>query len=102
MADAIFAYAPAQKVIMEGDIATAAWDYNFWPDTLRDAIDYYKLDVEKDSPVHSVWLEHPDVLTMSQVDELIKGGVERGRELCASHLAKGDYFAGCPIWSNRY
>ena len=102
MADAIFAYAPAQKVIIEGDIATASYDYQFWPDDLRDVIDYYHLDVEKDSPVHSVWKEHPDVLTMDQVDELLKGGTQRARERCASELAKGNYFPGCPVWSKRY
>ena len=83
MADAVFAYAPTQKVIMEGDIPTAARDYQFWPDNFRDLIDYYKLGVEKDSPVHSVWPEHPNVLTMAEVDELIKGGTDRARERCA-------------------
>jgi glyoxylase-like metal-dependent hydrolase (beta-lactamase superfamily II) len=102
MADAVFAYAPAQKVIMEGDIATAAWDYQFWPDNFRDLIDYYKLDVEKDSPVHSVWPEHPNVLTMPQLDELIKGGTQRARVRCATELEKGNYFPGCPVWSKRY
>jgi len=102
MADGVFAYAPAQKVIMEGDIATASYDYQFWPDDLRDVIDYYHLDVEKDSPVHSVWKEHPDVLSMDQVDELLKGGTQRARERCASELAKGNYFPGCPVWSKRY
>jgi glyoxylase-like metal-dependent hydrolase (beta-lactamase superfamily II) len=102
MADAVFAYAPAQKVAIEGDIATAAYDYQFWPDNFRDLIDYYKLDVEKLSPVHSVWREHPNVLTMQEVDELVKGGTERARERCASELAKGNYFPGCPVWSKRY
>jgi glyoxylase-like metal-dependent hydrolase (beta-lactamase superfamily II) len=102
MADAVFAYAPAQKVVMEGDIATAAYDYQFWPDNFPDLIDYYKLDVEKLSPVHSVSREYPGVLTMEQVDELIKGGTERARERCASELAKGNYFPGCPVWSKRY
>lgn len=102
MADAVFAYAPAQKVAIEGDIATAAYDYQFWPDNFRDLIDYYKLDVDKDSPVHSVWREHPNALTMEQVDELIKGGTQRARERCASELARGNYFAGCPVWSKRY
>ena len=102
MADAVFAYAPAQKTIMEGDIATAAREYQFWPDNFRDLIDYYKLDVDKDSPVHSVWPEHPNVLTLAEIDELIKGGTERARERCASELAKGNYFPGCPIWSRRY
>jgi phosphoribosyl 1,2-cyclic phosphodiesterase len=102
MADAVFAYAPAQKVVMEGDIATAAYDYQFWPDNFRDNLEYYKLDVEKLSPVHSVSREHPNVLTIQQVEELIKGGTERARERCASELAKGNYFAGCPVWSKRY
>jgi len=102
MADAVFAYAPAQKVAIEGDIATAAYDYQFWPDNFRDLMDYYKLDVEKLSPVHSVSREHPNVLTMQEVDELIKGGTQRARERCASELAKGNYFPGCPVWSKRY
>jgi hypothetical protein len=36
------------------------------------------------------------VLTIEQVDELIKGGTQRARERCAAELAKGNYFAGCP------
>jgi len=102
MADAVFAYAPAQKVVMEGDIATAAYDYQFWPDNFRDLIDYYKLDVEKLSPVHAVLRDHPGALTMAEVDELVKGGTQRARERCASELAKGNYFPGCPVWSKRY
>jgi glyoxylase-like metal-dependent hydrolase (beta-lactamase superfamily II) len=102
MADAVFAYAPALKVVMEGDIATAAYDYQFWPDNFRDNLEYYKLDVEKISPVHSVWREHPNVLTIQEVDELIKGGTDRARQRCASELAKGNYFPGCPVWSKRY
>jgi glyoxylase-like metal-dependent hydrolase (beta-lactamase superfamily II) len=102
MADGVFAYAPVQKVAIEGDIATAAYDYQFWPDNFRDLIEYYKLDVEKLSPVHSVSREHPNVLTMQEVDELVKGGTQRARERCASELAKGNYFPGCPVWSKRY
>jgi glyoxylase-like metal-dependent hydrolase (beta-lactamase superfamily II) len=102
MADSVFAYAPAQKVIIEGDIATAAFDYQFWPDNFRDLMDYYKLDPEKLSPVHSISREHPGVLTMPQIEELIKGGTQRARERCATELEKGNYFTGCPVWSNRY
>lgn len=101
-ADCIFAYAPEQKVMIEGDVATAAFDYQFWPDSLMDTIEYYKLDVALISPVHSVWPEHPDTLTLAQAQELVKGGVERARARCASELAKGNYFPGCPIETNRY
>lgn len=102
MADAVVAYAPAQRVIMEGDVATASYIWQFWPDNLRDTIDYYHLNVDLDSPVHSVDPQHPGVLTMAQVDELLKGGTDRARQLCADQLAKGYYLAGCPVWSKRY
>jgi hypothetical protein len=101
MADAVFAYAPAQRVLIEGDIATAAFDYQFWPDDLRDLIDYYKLNPEKVSPVHAVIRGKP-VLTMPEIDELVKGGADRARKRCAVELEKGNYFAGCPVWSKRY
>jgi glyoxylase-like metal-dependent hydrolase (beta-lactamase superfamily II) len=102
MADAVVAYAPAQKVIMEGDVATAASIWQFWPDNFRDIIDYYHLDVSLDSPVHDVVPGHPGALTLQEVDDLLKGGTERARKLCADELAKGFYLAGCPVWSKRY
>ena len=102
MADVVFAYAPAQKVMMEGDLVTAAFTWQHWPDTFRDVIAYYHLDVEKISPVHSVWREHPDVLTHEQAEEILKGGVERARKHCDDELAKGNYHPGCPIQTKYY
>jgi hypothetical protein len=102
MADAVVAYAPAQKVIFEGDVATASYIWQFWPDNLRDIIDHYHLDVKLDSPVHTIDPQHPGVLTMQQLDALVKGGTDRARKLCADELSKGYYLAGCPVWSKRY
>jgi|SRR5579871_81304 len=102
MADGVVAYAPAQKVIMEGDVATASSIWQFWPDNFRDIIDYYHLDVQLDSAVHAVNPGRRGILTIQQVDEHLKGGTERARKLCADQLAKGFYLAGCPVWSRRY
>ncbi len=99
-ADSVFAYAPAQKVMAEGDMATAAFDYQFWPDTYQDSVEYYKLDVDFLSPVHAVWT--PDVLPRDKVLQLIKDGTGRARALCATQLEKGNYFPGCPVQSKRY
>jgi hypothetical protein len=96
MADAVFAYIPATKVMVEGDIATAARDYQFWADNYMDNIEYYKLDVETLSPVHMNIMKHDEVI------EMIKFGVKGARERCAAELAKGNYFAGCPIQTKRY
>jgi glyoxylase-like metal-dependent hydrolase (beta-lactamase superfamily II) len=102
MADVVFAYVPSEKLVIEGDMVTAAFDWQHWPDTFRDVIAHYHLDVQKISPVHSVWPEHPDVLTYEQAEELLKGGTERARQHCAEQLAKGNYWPGCPIQSKYY
>jgi glyoxylase-like metal-dependent hydrolase (beta-lactamase superfamily II) len=102
MADVVFAYLPKEKLMLEGDLVTAAFTWQHWPDTFRDVIAYYKLDVERISPVHSVWREHPDVLTKAQAEELLAGGTKRAREHCADYLAKGNYAPGCPIQSKYY
>jgi glyoxylase-like metal-dependent hydrolase (beta-lactamase superfamily II) len=102
MADSVFAYAPEYKLMMEGDLATAAFTYQHWADTFRDVIAYYHLDVQKDSPVHSVWREHPDVLTRDQVEEILKTSVMRAREHCNDLQAKGVYHPGCPVQSKYY
>jgi glyoxylase-like metal-dependent hydrolase (beta-lactamase superfamily II) len=96
MADAVFLYVPSAKMMIEGDIATAAYDYQFWPDDYLNLIEHYKLDVEVLSPVHMQPMKHAEVI------ELIRGGVERARQRCADELAKGNYFAGCPVQSTRF
>jgi glyoxylase-like metal-dependent hydrolase (beta-lactamase superfamily II)/cytochrome c556 len=50
MADVVFGYVPSAKLIMEGDMVTAAYDWVHWPDTLRDVMAYYHLEVERISP----------------------------------------------------
>jgi hypothetical protein len=102
MADAVFAYAPASRVMAEADMATAAYDYQFWPDNYEDVKEYYNLDVRLVSPVHAVVPGRPDVLTNAEVIDLIKGGVKRTREHCAREQAKGNWFTGCPVQSKRY
>ena len=102
MADVLFAYAPAQRVLMEGDMVTAAYDWQHWPDTFNESIAYYGIDVDIISPVHSVDREHPTVLTFEQAQALLKGGTQRAREHCAEMLAKANYWPGCPIQSKYY
>jgi len=102
MADVVFAYVPSEKLLIEGDMVTAAYDWQHWPDTFRDSLAHYKLDVQKISPVHSVSRDFPDVLTYQQAEELLKGGTERAREHCAAELVKGNFWPGCPIQSKYY
>ena len=90
MADGLFAYIPEHKAMIEGDIATAAEDLQWWGDSWLDNINYRKIDVQLNVPVHM------DVMTREQVIKMVTPGIQRVKEFCAQHLAKGDYFPGCP------
>ena len=90
MADAVFAYIPEHKMMIEGDIATAAEDLQWWGDSWLDNIAYRKLDVQRNVPVHMMPMTRDEVITM------VKGGITRVKQFCADHVAKGDYFPGCP------
>jgi glyoxylase-like metal-dependent hydrolase (beta-lactamase superfamily II) len=90
MADAVFAYIPEHKAMIEGDIATAAEDLQWWGDSWLDNIAYRKIDVQLNVPVHM------DVMTREQVLKMVAPGIQRVKEFCAQHLAKGNYFQGCP------
>ena len=90
MGDALFAYVPEHKMIIEGDIATAAEDLQWWGDSWLDNIAYRKIEVERNVPVHMT------PMTRDEVIKMVNGGIQRVKEFCAQHVAKGDYFPGCP------
>jgi glyoxylase-like metal-dependent hydrolase (beta-lactamase superfamily II) len=103
MADVLVGYVPSERLLMEGDLASAALDWQHWPDGFRDVIAKYHLDVERVSPVHPVGLAKGQAtLTRAQVEDLLKGGTERAREHCAAEQAKGNYHPGCPVQSKYY
>jgi glyoxylase-like metal-dependent hydrolase (beta-lactamase superfamily II) len=102
MADVVFGYVPSAKLMMEGDMVTAAYDWQHWPDAFRDVIAYYKLDVDKVSPVHGQPRIAPDLLTHAQAEELLSGGTKRARQHCAELQSTGVYHPGCPIQSKYY
>jgi glyoxylase-like metal-dependent hydrolase (beta-lactamase superfamily II) len=96
MGEGLFAYDPDAKVMAEADIATAAHDYQWWPDNYMDNLDYYRLQVDTLLPVHF------PPMKQAQVIQFIKEGVQSARERCAAELAKGNYLTGCPVLSHRY
>jgi glyoxylase-like metal-dependent hydrolase (beta-lactamase superfamily II) len=103
MADAIVAYVPSERLMMEGDLVTAAFDWQHWPDSFRDIIAKFKLDVERISPVHGVGLaDGAATLTRAQAEDLLKGGTERARQHCAAEVAQNNRHPGCPIQSKYY
>lgn len=90
MTEAVMAYLPEHRITVEADIATAAEDLQWWGDSYRDNIEYRKLDVVQNVPVHMDVMSYEDTLKM------VAGGIARVKAFCADHLAKGNYFQGCP------
>ena len=90
LADGVFAYIPQYKFYIEADVLTAAEELQWWGDSFLDNIKYRKLEVEKILPVHM------DIMTFEQGMRMLRPGIDRVKEFCAQHLAKGNYFPGCP------
>ncbi len=91
-ADAVMAYIPEHKILIEADLATAAEDLQWWGDSWLDNIAYRKLQVEKIVPVHM------NVMTYDETLKMVAPGIRRVKEWCDQHLAKGNYFPGCPAF----
>jgi glyoxylase-like metal-dependent hydrolase (beta-lactamase superfamily II) len=103
MADVLVGYVPSERLLMEGDLVTAAFDWQHWPDGFRDVVGKYNLNVERISPVHAVGLgQGQATLTRAQAEDLLKGGTERAREHCKTEIAKGNPHPGCPVQSKYY
>ena len=95
MADAVFAYAPEQKVLMQGDMFVVEWDWHWWGDNYMDSIEYFNLEPVFDIPVHGVVLSFEDVI------ENINSQVASARAFCTQNEAVGIYMAGCPVRYKR-
>ena len=103
MADVLVGYIPSERLLMEGDLVTAAFDWQHWPDGFRDVVSKHNLNVERISPVHGVGLAKGEAtLTRAQAEDLLKGGTERAREHCRAEVAKGNFHPGCPVQSKYY
>jgi hypothetical protein len=102
MSDVLFGYVPSEKLMMEGDLVSAAYDWQHWPDTFRDVNAYYHLDVQRVSPAHNWLPNHPGTVSLKEVEDNLQGGIDRARKHCADEVAKGNYHPGCPIQSKYY
>lgn len=95
MADALFAYIPEKKIFMDSDIATAAYDWQLWPDSYMDNIAHYDIEVETVTTVHEKVKTHQEIL------EYIEGGLQRVLQRESDHRSKNDYHPGYPIFKTR-
>lgn len=91
MGNAVFAYLPVQKLLLEGDLSDVNWEWHWWAYALQGNIDHYGLDVERVVPVHGEVLPLADNLAQSQRQ------AEAAQAFCNSQAESGYRFFGCPV-----
>lgn len=95
MTDAVFAYIPEDRILMQGDMFDIGWDWHWWGGNYLDSVEHFGLDPVTDIPVHG------RVSSLEEVISNIASQVSAAREFCARDLAVGVYMAGCPVKYSR-
>lgn len=91
MGNAVFAYLPQQKLLLEGDLSDVNWEWHWWAYALQGNIDHYGLDVERVVPVHG------EALPLAQTLEHVQRQAEAAQTFCDSQAEVGYRFFGCPV-----
>ena len=96
MANGVIVHVPASRVLVEGDLTTQDWDYNWWGDSLMNNIEYRKIQVDTHLAVHG---QKP--LPLAEVVSAIERQVRNTQAFCR-RAAEAQFFQlGCPIQYNR-
>ena len=96
MADGVIAHVPASRLLVEGDLTTQNWDYNWWGDSLMNNIQYRKIKVDTHLAVHG---QKP--LPLSEVVSAIERQVRNTQAFCR-RAAEAQFFQlGCPTQYNQ-
>jgi glyoxylase-like metal-dependent hydrolase (beta-lactamase superfamily II) len=96
MANAVFAYAPESKTLMEGDLATPANQFSFWAEAYQDNLEHYGLEVAMVSPNHvATPMTHEETLAW------IAQGVPNALGRCEEYSELGRNLPGCPAFIYR-
>jgi len=95
MTDAVFAYIPEERILMQGDMFDIGWDWHWWGGNYMDSVEHHNLNPITDIPVHG------RVSSIQEVISNISSQVSAAREFCGRNQATGIYMAGCPVKYTR-
>lgn len=93
MPNAVFAYLPEERIMMEGDLGDAAWTWHWWAGAMSTNIDAYGLEPVLNVAVHG----EPGGLPIDETLSNIQAQSERAQAFCAGQAAAGTPFFGCPV-----
>ena len=92
MANAVFAYLPAERIMMEGDLGDETWNLHWWGSAVAANIARYGITPQTNVPVHG-----SGPLPVSQVLANNQRQVEAAQEYCRNAEAGGRFVMGCPV-----
>jgi glyoxylase-like metal-dependent hydrolase (beta-lactamase superfamily II) len=96
MADGVIVHVPASNLLVEADLTTQNWDFNWWGDSLMNNIEYRKIKVDTNLAVHA---QKP--YPLAEVVSAIERQVRNTQAFCR-RAAEAQFFQpGCPIQYNR-
>jgi hypothetical protein len=93
MANAVFAYLPEERIMMEGDLGDEAWTWHWWAGSMSANIEAYGIDPVRNVAVHGP----PGGLPIDETLANIQAQSEAAQAYCAEQAAAGIYFFGCPV-----
>lgn len=96
MADGVIIHVPASNVLVEADLTTQNWDYNWWGDCLMNNIEYRKIKVDTNLSVHA---QKPSPLP--EVVSAIERQVRNAQAFCRRASEAQLFQPGCPMQYNR-
>ena len=89
MAEALMAYVPRDRILVQGDLFDLSWQGYWWRDVYADNVELRNLTVETDVPVHG------PVVPYSQVLGSLEEKIERTQQLCMEPA--GQFLPTCPF-----
>ena len=93
MAQAVFAYLPASRIMMEGDLGDATWTWQWWASALNENIKAYGIDPRLNVAVHGPNGGLSIEATLANNQKLMEAAVK----FCADQQAAGVPVFGCPV-----
>ena len=92
MANGVFAYLPAEKIMLEGDLGDETWNYHFWGSAYAANIAHYGIAPDTNVPVHG-----SGPIPMAQALANTARQVAAAQEFCRVTEEGGRFQQGCPV-----
>ena len=96
MADGIIVHIPASNLLVEADLTTQDWDFNWWGDSLMNNIEYRKIKVDTNLSVHA---QKP--YPLAEVVAAIERQVRNTQAFCRKAAEAQFFQPGCPVQYDR-